>query len=375
MTLIRQTQQIEAARNVSQRLRLPRRDYVLLPLIFFGTMLTLLLCGEVAGRLIYIQDDAAEPCEYVTPGGARYHPGCVSRTKVWEGPWITQRFNDCGYRTAESCAPRPPGALRIAVVGSSTARGALVNYDDSFAARVSAWLSDRCGGPVDVQNLGTEPTDVDRVDQRIPEALALKPSAIVLTVGPYDLVHLKDPPPGADVPGHRLNPGSVMVLLRQSRLFLLLQYYLYRDPSFQIRAFLLNGDAAGYVRGPLDAAWRQRVDDFAGLLHRVAAETTSAAVPVLLVYIPERAQAALAARPSRPFGVDPFVLQAALAGAAEQAGVRFVDATPDFASAPDFQSLFYLTDGHPREGGHAAIAAAVEQALLPDPAFSRCHAK
>ena len=43
-------------------------------------------------------------------------------------------------------------------------RGALVNYDESFAARASAALSKQCGATVDFQNLGTEPSDVDQID-------------------------------------------------------------------------------------------------------------------------------------------------------------------------------------------------------------------
>nr|WP_294518299.1 hypothetical protein [uncultured Rhodopila sp.] len=366
---------VERTTEAAQSWRLPRRDYALLPVIFVATMLLLLGGGEVVARLIYVQDDAAEPCEYITESGARYHPFCEARTKEWEGPWITQRFNECGYRTAESCAVRPPGALRVVVVGSSTARGALVNYADSFAARASAFLSERCGGLVDFQNLGTEPTDVDRIDRRIPEALALKPSAIVMTIGPYDLIHQKDPPPtaGGQVAPEPLNLRSAVNLLRESRLFLLMQYYLYRDPAFQIRAFLLNRDPADYVRVPLSAAWRQRVQQAGELLHRITAETAPAGVPVLLVYIPERAQAALAALKGEPPGVDPFVLGSALQTAASKAGVQFFDATRAFAEAPDFQSLFYLTDGHPREGGHAALAAVVEQGLLAEPPFSRCR--
>src|SRR4051794_382729 len=235
--------------HAAQPWRLPRRDYILLPLIFVTTILVLLGGGEGAARMIDPQQDSAEACEYLTPAGFRYHPLCVSRSKVWEGPWVTQRFNDCGYPGPESCALRPAGSRRVAVVGSSTARGALVNYPDTFAARASAVLSQRCGDLVDFQNLGTEPTDVDRIALRIPEALALRPSAIVMTIGPYDLEHLKDPPPTSDAPQERHwrpNLQSMVELLRESRLFLLMQSYLYRDPSFQIRAFLLNGDKANY---------------------------------------------------------------------------------------------------------------------------------
>lgn len=345
-------------------------DLWLLPLIFFMTIVLLLVAGETAARVLYQEDASVEPCEQQTPGGRRYPPLCTSHTKLWEGPWITQHFNDCGYRTAESCAPRPAGSLRVAVVGSSTARGALVNYPESFAARASAALSAQCGALVDFQNLATEPDDVDQIDRRIPEALALKPVAIVMPFGPHDVAHLKDSPVSANAP-ERLGLIWFVNRLRESRLFLLMQYYLYRDPAFQVRGFLMNHDPADYVRAPLTAAWEKRVADFGDLLGRIA--TISPHVPVLLFYLPERAQAALAATPARPPGVNPFVLQAALARTAAQHGVAFFDATSAFASAPDFGSLFYLTDGHPREGGHAALAAVVEQALLGEAAFAACH--
>jgi len=358
--------------QVEQSWRLPRRDYLLLPLIFLLTTILLLAGGEVACRLIYTQDDDAEPCEYSTPTGFRYNPFCTSHTKVWEGPWITQHFNDCGYRTAESCVPRPAG--RVVVVGSSTARGALVNYADSFAARASATLSDRCGALVDFQNLGTEPSDVDRVDRRMSEALALRPTVIVMPFGSYDLIHLKDPPPdpAAAPPPQRFNMHGLVSLLRESRLFLLMQSFLYRDLAFQIRTFLLNGDSADYVRTPLTLAWQRRVADFGDLLGRITAQTRPANVPVLLFYVPGRAEAALATLPSEPPGVDPLVLAAAIDKVAAEHGARLFNATLAFASAPDFQSLYYLTDGHLRQGGHAALAAVVEKALLSEPAYARC---
>jgi hypothetical protein len=366
----------QAGQQAAEPWRLPRRDYILLPLIFVATILVLLGGGEVVARQFYPESDAREACEYLTPTGFRYHPLCVSRSKVWEGPWVTQRFNDCGYPGLVSCALRPPGSRRVVVVGSSTARGALVNYPETFAARASTSLSQRCGDLVDFQNLGTEPIDVDRIALRIPEALTLRPSAIVMTIGPYDLEHLKDPPPTSDAPQERHwrpNLQSMVELLRESRLFLLMQSYLYRDPAFQIRAFLLNGDGAEYVRSPLGPVWQKRVDEFGDLLHRISVQTAPADVPVLLFYLPERAEAALAIGKTWPPGVDPFVLPRALDAAAARNGVQFFDATQAFATAPDFQTVFYLTDGHPREGGHAALATVIEQALLAQPVFAACR--
>ena len=352
--------------------RLPRRDYLLLPLIFVMTIIVLLVGGEVSARLIYVQDDDAEPCEYLTATGYRYHPMCTSRTKVWEGPWTTQHFNACGYPSAAPCTKLPAGSLRVVVFGSSTARGALVNFDRSFSTLAATALSHSCGRGVDFQNLGTEPADVDRIDLRVPEAMALKPSAIVMMVGSFDIMHLKDPPPtgeGAEPP-LRFNLHGAVQLLRDSRLFLLMQYELYKDPSFQIRAFLLNGDDADAVRPPLSAAWRQRVADFGDLLDRITRQTGH--VPLLLLYTPGRAPVAMERPAVKPPGVDPLALGAALKQVAERDGVRFVDTTDAMASAVDFQSLYYLTDGHLTDAGQAVLAGVVERGLLADPAFAAC---
>ncbi len=120
---------IRGVRDKEARWSLPRRDYVLLPAIFIMTILFILAGAETIIRFIYVQVDDPYTCRYVTQTGYRYRPNCTSLDKVWEGSWITEHFNDCGYRSAPACAPRPPGSLRVVVVGSSTARGASVNYD------------------------------------------------------------------------------------------------------------------------------------------------------------------------------------------------------------------------------------------------------
>jgi hypothetical protein len=341
-------------------------------MIFLATIVVLLFGGEVAARWIYVQEADFEPCESLTTEGFRYQPFCTSHTKVWEGPWITQHFNDCGYRSAESCAPRPAGSLRVVVVGSSTARGALVNYSESFAGLAEASLSQRCGSLVDFQNLGTEPPDVARIAERMPEVLRLKPAAIVMMIGQFDLAHLKDPPP---VPGHLndrkpFNLRFVINELRESRLFELMQYYLYRNPDFQARASLLNGDNADYLRAPLSAEWRDHVASLGNVLAQITARSDG--VPVLLVFVPKRGQVAIAKMTDRPAGVDPYLLGEVLQDVAKPYGIQVLDTTRAMASAPDFQSLFYSTEGHARAGGHAVTATVVENALLAEPAFRRC---
>jgi hypothetical protein len=108
------------------------------------------------------------------------------------------------------------------------------------------------------------------------------------------------------------------------------------------------------------------------LLGRITALTAPAQLPVLVFYSPEHPQAALAAEASARPGIHPLALGEALLAEASKHSVRFFDTARAFAEAPPFQSLYYVTDGHPRPVGHAVLAAVVQQALLPEPAFARC---
>lgn len=355
--------------------RLPKRDYILLPLIVLATILLMLGCGEALVRVFWAEQ-SDEACAYQTPLGKRFRPNCSSPEKAAETPWVVNAYNNCGYRTAESCVVRGSDQLRVVVFGSSAARGALVAYEQTFAAQASAALTRACGSMVDFQNLGTGWDEVDQIDRRIPEALALKPTAIVIVIGPYDVEHLKDPSQGASkAMGFPFNLHDLDAQLRKSRLFLVGQHYLYRDPAVHIAAFLRNGsESSGYLRIPLPESWHKRVEDIGALLDRITAQTAPARVPVLVFYLPARPQAALEipkyARPD----VDPTGLGKALRAVSTRAGAVFVDTTPDFAGADDFGSLYYPADGHPTPAGHSVIAKRMDSTLLSLPGFARCQA-
>jgi hypothetical protein len=77
--------------------------------------------------------------------------------------------------------------------------------------------------------------------------------------------------------------------------------------------------------------------------------------------------------PNDPAGINPLILESALDRVAAQHGVQFVGTTKAFAAAKSFVSLYYLTDGHPKDEGHAVMAEVVEQGLLSEPEFGVCR--
>jgi hypothetical protein len=124
----------EAAANENQA-KLPRRDWILLPLICLLTVGTLAVGTELsARRLFYRPPSTNGKCmQFVDPSaGLGAIPNAVCRTQS-EGRWMEYRFNSCGFRTNIDCkAPKSPGAYRIVMSGSSTAMGLGVPQEKSF---------------------------------------------------------------------------------------------------------------------------------------------------------------------------------------------------------------------------------------------------
>src|ERR1700733_9444277 len=102
------TRQVESigTTTASPITRLPRRDLVILPLLSILTIAFLLVGSEVGARHFFPESAGGDPCRVSDPTiGFKYRPNCTSRVKSAEGPWVMNHYNDCGYRTQQSCGP------------------------------------------------------------------------------------------------------------------------------------------------------------------------------------------------------------------------------------------------------------------------------
>jgi hypothetical protein len=362
---------------------LPRRDLWLLPLICLLTAILLFTVGEAASRLLYAeqQDDA---CALPDPAlGTIYRHDCTATVKTAEGPWVVNRYNDCGYRSDRSCGPVPAGTRRIALIGASLAQGWLIPEAQTTGATLAAALARACGAPVDMQNLGSIEHTGYRLVPLLQQALALKPQAVVLMIAPHDIEDITPPPtPGAPPAADKPPPPSqlgflrrLFVLTQSSRLVTVAQHFLFRNPDIYLPLYLRYQDQADFLRVPLKPAWQDRVRLFDALLGRLAAISGAADVPLVLVYAPQQAQAGLLARRSVPQGVDPLAFDAEIGRLAARHGVIFHDATLDFRALPDPMSVYYAVDGHIAGAGQTLIGAALaRQFLSAVPGFTTCAA-
>ncbi len=255
---------------------LPRRDLILIPLIAVVTALLMFAVAEAVARRFFAerQEGNCGRPDPILP--YRYAPNCSFKNKAAEGPLVSYSFNECGYRTPETCGPRPTGHLRLVLLGASTAMGFKAPFEDSLAAQAGKLLTAACKRPVELQNFGV--AGYKLIDQyvRMNEALALKPDLIVRVLTPYELVTVTSP--GVDGLARSARApdqegGCATAPSRQRAVaryrdpvptaapLSAAQYLLFqkRDPYIQL--FLKHGDKADYLREPLPPAWVKRLSD------------------------------------------------------------------------------------------------------------------
>ncbi|HET6236706.1 MAG TPA: SGNH/GDSL hydrolase family protein [Acetobacteraceae bacterium] len=333
--------------------------------------------AEVVSRIMFVQHEADACMMPDRVLGTRFRPDCTSRVKAAEGPWVTNRYNECGYRTPQSCGPKPAGGVRIAVLGSSISQGYLVPYEQTFAARDATLLTQSCRKPVEFQNLASIGYIWNRLADRVDDAIALHPDAAVIVIVPFDLQQTAVP--AADRPADRQgeDPGVLKRLdglVTNSRAVIVAQHFLFRQPDLYVKLYLDYGDRADFLRPPFPPAWQDRLKRFDQLMAEIAGKFHAAGIPLILAYVPERAQAALLSAHQSPPGVDPYAFPRQIGDIARAHGIRFVDLSPTMSRMQDAANLYYPVDGHLAGQGDKLLADALAQKLRDTvPALAECR--
>jgi hypothetical protein len=366
---------------------LPRRDYFILPLLSLLTVFLMFVISEATTRALwYAHEENACVISDDPVDGYRIRPNCTARTKGAESPWVTYRFNECGYRSNTSCGPVPPGTLRIAILGASVSQGLNMPYEDTYFARSAEQLSQLCGRPIDVQNLGKPRASPIYAYRRVQDALTLKPDVVLFLLAPFDLEQQIDPKALAerDDPAHRVvttdvyEPLSLMrriqLLITDSRTALVAEHFLLRNRDTYLRLYLHYGDKADFLRQPFTPLWQRRFADMDLIIGGMADKFHTAGVPFIVIPVPSRAEAALLSSPAVPAGVDPFAYGHELEKIADAHGASYVDLMAPFSKIPDANSLFFIVDGHLADLGQKVVATSLTRKLVDGtiPAFAGC---
>ncbi len=364
---------------------IPRRDFVLLPLLSLLTVCFILGASELTARRLFprsstttmdclVLDDPAT--------GVRGIPNCVTSQKTYEDirP-VTYRLNSRGHRAGKELTPKPAGTFRIVMVGSSIAEGVRVPVEQTFATLLPEELSRETGRKVDLYNEGQIYGVPHRVDLAFQDALDAQPDLVLWIITTYDLQfvtltdapwaapHSRRPPP-AEQQRQSQSHGTIshlwsvaMSALDRSRTALMLRHAIYKSQTQYVNSFLMQGDGAAFLRSRLDASARLKLNQFEGYFADVSRRAQHAGVPLVVAVVPQGAQATMISMGTWPAGSDPFKLGREVRSIVERHGETYVDVLQGYRQVVNAQQYFLPVDGHPTARGHLILTRLLANAL------------
>jgi hypothetical protein len=353
--------------------RLPWRDYFGLPTLALLSIVLTLAPAEFIARILWPKNTVDSCLVPDSLSGLRYKPNCISKLKIPEGPWVVKKYNDCGFPSASPCRQKSQNALRIAVLGASSAEGHMVPFEQSYAARMEGMLTEQCGRRVEVQNLAVAGTHLMEAAHRAEEALDLKPDLMLLIFTPYDLwKDIGDLESGVSREEEAQTSTSRKWLslhdrsdalkerIRDSSTLLMVRHFLYQDPGTYLRFYLqTQSGGADYLSPPFSARWRKGFDHLDKMLVEMADDAHEKGVAFGIVPSFQRPQVVLMNNANAFPGKDPYAFEREIAKIAEMRGIWDFEVTQDFRRADRSETLFYPADGHLNSTGHEVLARAL----------------
>jgi hypothetical protein len=381
--------------------KLKRRDWILLPLISLLTLCILSAAVELTARRLF-------PAPHITAlsclilndpsTGVRAIPNSTCVDQLYESKPVDYVYNNCGHRAGMPCQPKQPGTFRIVLVGSSFAEGLFVSREKTFAALLPAELSRDTGRRIELYNEGMQWGTPRSVDRRFNEALAAKPDMILWAVTPFDVEYASlTLPSWSQVLPNGIGPAAtgrqvtarkslfrrvaaalttrpLPTVLRDSwerilqdfsetRTSVLLQHFLYQSQSHYVKTFLRRGDGTEFLKTEPSERWQSDLKEFAGYDADVQAKARAAGIPLVVVILPNRVQAAMISMGQWPDGFDPYKFGNDVRSILENNGGTYIDILHHFRNIPNPERNYYALDGHIDPNGHAIVSGLLAREL------------
>lgn len=377
-------------REGSKEEKLPRRDWLLLPMLSLLTISLILGLAQLTAQWLFPESEPnnpASPRPVVPVNDGHAIPNSVYWQKGFESELVQYRFNSCGHRTDIECGQKPSGTYRIVMVGSSVAMGYPIQLEKTLAALLPIELSRLTERKIDLYNESLVGVNPHVQSMRMNEVLAARPDMILMIITPLDMdkelpdTEVRNPLSESSSPLQRawfrlkteLASKSVsqvardlsdreLVKISDTSFGTLLLHSLYESRSQYLKSSLM-GPQAGFMLVPTTAEWQTRLDKFDSDFAEIARQAKADGIPVVVTLVPNRAQVTMISLGEWPAGYDPYKLDGEMRRIVMRHGGIYLDILPDYRNIPNPEKGYFPVDGHPNAEGHALLARILSQDL------------
>ena len=372
--------------------KLPRQDWILLPLLSLLTICLMVTSSQWMARRIFPQS-TSKLYGCILPNDVPVRLRGIPNSVCWynnhDEPITEYRMNSCGHRAGMECGPKSGGTYRIVMVGSSFAIGEGVPIERTVASLLPKDLSRRTGRRVDLYNEGMYMEHPYVVAQYLKEVMAEQPDMILWLLTPVDLINSLKP----DDKSHSVPHARTGILNRNwqrvkglfatepipqamgdawqgtldgigfSASAVLLRYVLRGNQIQYVQSYLESGRDAGFLKNEPDAKWQGYLRQFEIDEEAVKTQAHTEGVPLAVVLLPNRAQAAMLSMGYSQNGFSPYTLDGKLRSIVERDGGIYLDVLPYFREITHAEDYYFLVSAHPNARGTAVMAEFIAREL------------
>lgn len=372
----------------ASRAKSRRRDWIVLPALALVTVSGMVGLSEFSARIEFPQQRGILASCFVLNDpvhGVHGKPGCTFDEAGWESGFVHYRFDDLGYRNPQGLLKNSAGAYRIVMTGSSIVLAEHVSQPQSAAAILPQLLQKQTGRRIVLYNEGMGFGFVRNTDLRFQDVLKVSPDLILWVITPYDILgaQLVNPPMNQVSWGNRsllskiksriqtyfsneTFEQAISDLLGRTRTAFAFRYFVYRSPSLYLKSYLSQVDSEdGFLRKNLSPEWLGHLQEVQKDSADISRKAHAARIPLVVVFVPNHAQAEMIAMGQTQSGYDPYQLDARLRSMITSQGDIYLDILPAYRnlSVTEIQQDYLSVDGHPNAHGQALIAQLIAQQL------------
>ncbi len=342
--------------------------------IVIAVSVALVVAIEIGLRVFYPQELSgtkirSERFSMPDPAvGIRYVPGAEWR---FRHPEYTVKYsiNSRGLRDAkERSAPKPPGTVRVLLLGDSFTFGQGVDYEETWPALAELGLAKQGLGHVDLIKAGRQGIDT-RSELILLHELAAQyqPDAVVVGFLINDLYTNVPYSPATTeewdtVRAEIFRPA---VELRNLHLTTLARRLLISSDAAYVRLYMHAPGRGEYLRVPLSPDAQEKLAITSDLFRQLAAACDSLGLPLAVISMPQQFQVLYRELGTQAHDIDVAYYDRSFGRLASAEGFDWVPTLDRFVTAGNARSFFHRFDGHFTAAGNAVVADVFVRDVVP----------
>jgi hypothetical protein len=249
------------------------------------------------------------------------------------------------------------------MLGTSFALGEYVQREKTFAALLPVELSRQTARKIELYNEAMIWETPHAISLRFNEVLAAQPDMILWVMTPWDIERAPILLPPPDAPKSRSLLAGAKELMSQSRTRALLESLLFQSHISSFSRILIGHNDLGPFKVKRSPPWQSYLSDFDSYDADIERQAKAAGVPLVVVLVPSRTQAAMLSLSDWNADYNPYMLGDDLRLIVTRHGGTYIDILHSFSSIHNAGQYYTLTQPHPDADGHAIIAELISKQL------------